>query len=276
MEEQVSDYITQSDTTNPKNFSCLYDVLPDEIPELCRIIQGLLVHRDSIYLYEVKCSADRHKDDVYLNTVENMLKEIMERNNNPMTLERPVKHRLKIICRDFAVMLCSILRHKKIPARPRTVFSKYFRAPDGHEHPFLYDHWLCEYWNDSENRWVNVDAGLNEIEKKEYSNVEFNQYDIPRELTISSGEAWIMLRNNETSPANFGDPDSQNHGLDLVRRHMLLDFACMNKSELLTWHEFGIINQDMLDKIASMLLEPTRPEDIQKLYSEILATSLSK
>ena len=60
-------------------------------------------------------------------------------------------------CRHFSTMLCAFLRHKDFPARARCGFSAYFE-------PGKYvDHWVCEYWNSGEARWVQVDAQLDAL-----------------------------------------------------------------------------------------------------------------
>ena len=53
-------------------------------------------------------------------------------------------------CRDYALLMTSILRYRGIPARARAGFGKYF-TKGRYE-----DHWVCEYWLTDEDRWVMI------------------------------------------------------------------------------------------------------------------------
>ncbi len=104
--------------------------------------------------------------------------------------------------------LASLLQSKGIPARPRCGFGAYF-MPDHYE-----DHWVCEYWNEQERRWVLVDAQLDELQRN-ILQISFNTLDVPRDQFIVGGAAWKMCQSGHADPDQFGIFDMK--GMDFVK-----------------------------------------------------------
>jgi hypothetical protein len=155
-------------------------------------------------------------------------------------------------CRDHSLLLASILRHQGVPARTRCGFGAYF-LPNHFE-----DHWVTEYWNDEQLRWIMVDAQLDELQRNVLK-ISFDTLDVPRDQFIVAGKAWQMCHSGEQDPNKFGIFDM--HGLGFVRGNLLRDVASWNKMELLPWDCWGVMlnesidNLDdlsMLDEIASL------------------------
>ena len=141
-------------------------------------------------------------------------------------------------CRDHSLLLASLLRHQGIPARARCGFGAYF-LPDHFE-----DHWVTEYWNQEQSRWVMVDAQLDELQC-EVMKIPFNTLDVPRDQFIVGGKAWQMCRSGEQDADKFGIFDM--HGLGFVRGNLVRDVASLNKMELLPWDCWGVILSEQLD-----------------------------
>ena len=118
------------------------------------------------------------------------------------------------------------------------------------------DHWVTEYWNAKQARWVLVDAQLDELQC-EVLNIPFDPLDVPRDQFIVGGKAWQMCRSG-ADPDSFGIFDM--HGLDFVRGDFVRDVASLNKMEMLPWDCWGIILNESLDD----------PEDL-KLLDEMAA-----
>ena len=150
-------YATHSPITDPGEYEYLFDGLPDDVPQLVKIVQGLILHYGWTKHYGVKFSLERFNQDVFLRMVSKQLRRIIELSEAPLTEERPPEKRLQGCCREFTILLTAILRHKGILARARCGFATYFR-PDHYE-----DHWVCQYWKAGENRWVSADAQLDKI-----------------------------------------------------------------------------------------------------------------
>ena len=209
------------------------DELPDDMDELCRLVQGLTVHIFWAERYGLILSEER-KAEVQLRTLQRRLKRTLELDPRPLTEARLHERKIAGNCRDFSVLLVSILRHQGVPARTRCGFGTYF-IPDHYE-----DHWVAEYWNAGQERWILVDAQLDAFQC-EVLKIPFNPLDVPRDQFITGGKAWQMCRSGQADPGSFGIFDM--HGLGFVRGDFVRDVASLNKVELLPWDCWGIIEK---------------------------------
>ena len=130
-------------------------------------------------------------------------------------------------------MLAAMLQHQGVPARARCGFGAYF-LPDHYE-----DHWVCEYWNAAQSRWILVDAQLDAFQRGVLK-IQFDPLDVPRDQFIVGGKAWQMCRAGQADPDAFGI--FKMHGLWFVRGDFIRDVAALNKMELLPWDSWGLID----------------------------------
>ena len=72
------------------------------------------------------------------------------------------------------MLLCSFLRHQRVPARARAGFSVYYA--EGRE--FYGDHWVTEYRPDVRSGWRLVDAELDESTLRDHG-IDFDPADVP-------------------------------------------------------------------------------------------------
>jgi hypothetical protein len=185
--------------------------------------------------------------------MERRLARTLELDPSSLTTPRPNEQKIVGNCRDFSVTLASMLQSKGIPARPRCGFGAYF-LPNHYE-----DHWVCEYWNEAEQRWVLVDAQLDELQRNVLGTA-FNTLDVPRNQFIVGGAAWKLCRSGQADPDQFGIFDM--HGIDFVKGDFIRDVAALNKVELLPWDCWGMIFMDsaalppddlsLLDRLADL------------------------
>jgi len=227
-------YAQQSVITDPSMHSHLFDHLPHDLPNLVKTIQGLVVSLPWEDAYGLDTPRERH-EEIYLRTVPEMLKHILELDPSPLTVERPPERRKVSLCRDFAVLLVSMLRHQNVPARVRVGFAGHYRS----ETPRYWDHRIAEYWNEGLNRWVFVDAMTEEpiLERLRFKidplNVDSNSQ------FLLAGDVWQKCRAGKVDPQEFGDsPDDL--GMPPIRYALLHDFDYLNKNELVgfdAWHE---------------------------------------
>jgi hypothetical protein len=231
--------------------------LPKDIAGLCEVVQGVLIHRDiAPWLYGITLT-EAQRDDGHLRPIGQMLTRIHEIDSRPITKARDVGHRLPSVCRHFSLMLCSILRAQGVPARPRCGFGAYF-TPGKFE-----DHWVCEYWNAGEKRWVLVDAQLDAIQRKAL-NITFNPLDVPHDRFIIAGDAWQMCRNGGADSNKFGLTHAHLQGLWFVAGNVIRDLASLNRMEMLPWDVWGAMDMNdaaltdekkaLLDKVAALTL----------------------
>lgn len=257
--EIVDYYSSQSKFTDPNEYIQLFKDLPKSVNELVKIVQGIVIDKDLIELYGETFS-DEQKNDTESRYVKKILQIITSRNDSRLTVKRTSKERFVGSCRDYAIVLCSMLRHIGMPSRVRCGFDHYFDIKSD----FFDDHWVCEYWNAHENRWILVDANVDNVVKQKY-NITVNILDVPRDRFIAAGKAWQMCRSGETDPKNFGVSGIDISGLWFIRGSILKDLAAINKFEALPWEYWGLSDkepQDMpeedlklLDKVADIIAE---------------------
>lgn len=217
--------------TDPREHAPLFDDLPRDVAALCKVVQGVMIHIFWAERYGIKLS-DERKNEVQIRSVARKLAHILELDPRPLSDARSLDKKLVGNCRDFSVMLTALLQHQGVPARARCGFGRYF-MPGKYE-----DHWVCEYWHATENRWRFVDGQLDEFQQQALR-IRFSPLDVPRTMFITGGKAWQMCRAGQADPDRFGIFDM--HGLWFVRGDFVRDVAALNKMELLPWDGWGII-----------------------------------
>lgn len=232
------DYFSQQGRiSDPGIHESLYDGLPTSIEDLVKLVPGVTIHVFWTERYGFKPAPDRMAE-VQLRWMEKRLARTLELDPRPLREARAFEKKLIGNCRDHSVLLVSILRHQGVPARARCGFAAYF-MPDHFE-----DHWVVEYWNQEQNRWVLVDAQLDELQR-DVLKIDFDVLDVPRDQFIVGGRAWQMCRRGEHDADKFGIFDM--HGLGFVRGNLVRDVASLNRMELLPWDCWGVILNESLD-----------------------------
>jgi len=122
MNREIAAYYSECGAmTDPGRHRGLLAGLPDSIEELTKIIHGLVIHDTWVTHYGTELR-DGWLNELRLRQVEKSIDRILELNPSPLDVPRPPAERLTGCCRDFSVLLCSILRVKGIPARCRVGF----------------------------------------------------------------------------------------------------------------------------------------------------------
>lgn len=243
--------------------------LPVSLPLLVEMTQNMLVHIFWAERYGLRLSEMR-KNEVNLRTFRAKEARLQELDAMPFTERRSLEKRLVGNCRDFSVILASLLKARQVPARARCGFGTYF-LPNHYE-----DHWVVEYWNAGENHWVMVDAQLDEFQKKALK-ITFDPLDVPPYKFITGAKAWMLCRAGQADPEKFGIFDMK--GLWFVRGNLVRDFLALNNIEILPWDVYGIIakhdNQitesdiTLLDRMAGLCLNPQGTfAEIRSLFTE--------
>jgi hypothetical protein len=207
----------------------VFDGLPTDPAALCRTVQGLLVHEFWAQAYGFDVPVSR-LDSFHTRSAAEMTDHILELSSEPLAVERPVEQRMVGNCRYFSTLSCALLRRAGIPARARCGFAGYFE-------PGRYvDHWVTEYWDDAERRWVRIDAQLDALQRAALT-LEFDPEDQPPGPFLPGGEAWQQCRRGEADAGTFGILDMW--GLWFVQANVVRDLAALNKVELLPWDVWG-------------------------------------
>jgi hypothetical protein len=253
-------------------FAPLLAALPNEVAALVRIVQRLAIY-DVVApdFYGFKIPDERH-NEIHIRPVEKMLDRLLAIDGQPLTIARPVEKRLVSRCRNFLLLLLSILRAKGIPARARCGFGAYFNPG------YFEDHWVCEYWDAGEKRWVLVDAQLDEVWREKLK-IDFDTLAVPRDRFLVAGDAWAKCRTGEADPSKFGISFVNLRGLWFVAGNLVRDVAALNKMEMLPWDVWGAqpkpdeqLNHPQLeffDKLAALSCDPDASfDELHKLYAE--------
>jgi hypothetical protein len=241
-------YTEQSRVTDPGAYSRLFDDLPSDIPGLCRVVQGLIIHYRGGEMFNYTIPKERlpEIDTCY---VEKMLARIIEMDARSLNEARTPEHRLVGCCRDFSTLFCSMARYRGIPTRVRVGFANYF-VPN-----FNVDHVIVECWDADQQRWRPIDPELSPLHIKE-NHITFDVLDVPRDSFIVGGLAWQWYRAGKIDPDLFGvDPHVDVKGADFIAERLVLDLAAMNKREMLVWDAWGIMLKDILSDENAALLD---------------------
>ncbi len=247
--------------------------LPEDIPSLVRIIQGLLIHQFvAETMYSVKIPATR-EHEAHLRRATELLDGILGINGAPLALARRPEQRLAGVCHHFAKLLVAILRTKGIPARMRYGFGAYFNAG------YFEDHSLCEYWNAKEKRWVLVDPQFDEFWRQSPL-VRHDVLDVPRDQFITADSAWRQCRSGKLDAKYFGIITGEMRGLWFIAGNIVKDIAALNKMEMLQWDAWTgmprpnntMQNKKTLarfDRLAELLQDPDAVfDELAMLYAD--------
>ena len=254
--------------------------LPDDIPSIGMLVCDQITH-PSMYFTEPSpyledtyfgkfASYPKHRfkneDELYITAV-SMIAGILHLDETGFTKNRDVTKRITVSCRHASVLFSAILKAKGIPCRSRAGFIDFGNTGDSYM-----EHWVNEYWDFNENRWVLVDVdGYYEYEQR----FGYSQFDLPRRKFVTASEAWIGLRKNTLNKKL--DVFSLNP-LDCVCEYLFMDFhALMNNEIFYSYqplylrggiHTLSESELHDLDRLAELLSEPDKNmEQIENLWT---------
>lgn len=261
-------YKAHSIMTDPGKYTYLYDKLPETLPELRRVVQGLLLHIFHTDRYGVSLSEERKKE-IRVRKVEDILQSIINLNDQPLNRPRGPNERMISHCRDYAVLMCSFLRHQGIPARVRVGFATYF-IPESHQH-----HWICEYWCQIKKEWIKVDAQLDDIQARFYK-IDFDPLNVPADKFLYAGIEYQLIQKNNNDSSHLNAQKSEDSFY--VRRCLIQDLMALNKMEVEVWDVTSFMDVDvhpsseiskLLHRIAEITTSPhDRLSELQTIYQK--------
>lgn len=246
--------------------------LTDNINDLC-ILQRMQIIHPFVYSNpdirkETKCfwgdmtkvpiTRLDYEDDLFP-TALSMLSELLRRDNN-YNNQRKAENKIHVTCRGQAILLAATLKAKGYSARVRSGFSPYIKY-DG----VNYDHWITEYYDEPENRWILVDAD----EHCPDHEMGFDLNDIPRDKFLFGAEAYLGVRNKKYKDEEiYYSSDPATLGLKASLRCLFYDFHCLMNDEIIFLHlpkyiqdkklELSEEEYKELDELAELLLDPDK------------------
>ncbi|WP_072391176.1 transglutaminase domain-containing protein [Hyphomicrobium sp. CS1BSMeth3] len=216
-------YARHDSLTDPAGFARLYDELPAALPALCDVLSGLIVHTSWAAKYGIPPETPLPRDT---KPVAERLAEVARLFDGPLVTERPPLRRPFGTCRDFALLLCSTLRHRGIPARVRCGFATYFA---GRRYA---DHWICEYWQGDEGRWAMADAQIDRLQRASLG-IGFDCAKLPNGAFLTAPAAWRLARSQVADAEEFGHGDAG--GLWFLHVNLHRDLLALANCQVSAW-----------------------------------------
>ena len=263
----------------------LRNKLPHDTRKLGGLVRKNLIQKHILQIHNTQSNSDlrygdmakvpwhRVGEDDVLTTASSMIAELFRRDPRGIVLDRTEENGLVVSCRNVALLMASILKSKGIPARVRSGFSPYFELED--MRGLSWDHWINQYWNNKKNRWITIDVD-GSIEPY----INFDPYDMPKDLFVFSADAWLKVRSGEIEPNHFHNAGGTS-GLIVVAWELFYDFHSLmnnepvytNTPEITFFKVFPTLkNEDLeeIDKLAQLMQNPD--ENFYKL-KELFDTS---
>ncbi len=279
MNQKILDhYRTYSQFTYPGLYEDYLKSLPDDISELGLLVRKQLVHRTTLEAGNTESNKDmkygdmtkvpwwRQAEDDYFNTAASMIAELFRRDQQGFTLERKAEDKLILTCRHTTLLVASILKTKGIPCRVRSGFAPYFPFEKG----LSSDHWINEYWNEKENRWIiiDVDGSLHDT--------GIDMYDMPKDAFDYPAVAWLKVREGKVDGDRFGNAKPAT-GLKVIGWALFYDLHCLMNNEIIythnpkylyfKWDSLTENDRKELDELAKVMLDPNKNFDkLQKIW----------
>jgi hypothetical protein len=227
----LSFYAQPAAMTSAGRYASLLDALPRDIAGLAAVAHGLLIHEHLTSAYGVTLS-DQDRSSVHIRPVEGLLERIVARDTRPLDIPRPPAARVAGNCRHFTVLMVTILRAQGTPARARCGFGGYFGTGT------FEDHWVCEYWHADQERWILVDAQIDDRQRELFP-IDFDVTDVPRDRFLVAGEAWARCRAGAEDPGKFGLSLLNEAGDWWIAGNLMRDAVALGNVELLPWDVWG-------------------------------------
>jgi hypothetical protein len=219
---QITEFYKRAATmTSAGKYAAMLSRLPNNVAALVRIVHGLLLPEHAAALYGVTLSDERQRE-AHVRPVERMLDRLLSHDAQPLSISRRPEHRFVGTSRHFVLLLLAMLRAKGIPARARCGFAS-FLDPGRFE-----DHWVCEYWDAAQTRWVRVDVQTDAVQQNIFG-IDSDLLDVPLHRFVTGGEAWTLCRTGEAHPSQFGISELSLSGLWLIAGNVVRDVAALNK-----------------------------------------------
>ncbi|WP_460405476.1 transglutaminase-like domain-containing protein [Actinophytocola sediminis] len=226
-----------------------------------------MIHEHLASAYGVTLS-DEDRAPVHLRRIADVLDRIRARDSRPLDVAREPAARTAGNCRQFTVLLVSMLRVHGVPARARCGFANYFGGPVNE------DHWVAEYWQDG--RWRLADAQIDDQQRGMFP-IDFDLTDVPRDRFLVAGQAWVACRAGTADPERFGLGLTNESGYWWIAGNLMRDVAALNNVELLPWDVWGVmpgphdrIDEDrvaLFDRLAALTETPDDSfEDLRRHY----------
>lgn len=255
MKQSILDHYLQfSQYTYPGLYLPSLHNFPNEITQIGKLVRSQTIHRVTLKNGNTGSNTDlrygdmtklpwyRQPEDDNFVTAAAILAELYRRDARGFPTDRADENKLILTCRHVSILIASILKSKGIPARVRSGFAPYFVVqgmPVGKSD----DHWINQYWNGKQNRWVTIDIDGS------LEDLKFNPYDIPQNTFDFSADAWLKVRRGEIEADHFYNA-SGHSGLIVISWELFYDFHCLMNSEIIYMHTPELVHFGTFEKLS--------------------------
>ena len=245
--------------TNPGLYKPMLKKLPNNVRKTGDLVRAQIIHRFTLYHGNTGTNADlkfgdmakvpwhRQLEDDVLVSASAMLAELYRRDRRGFTAGRKEKNKLVLTCRHVAILMAAILKSKGIPCRVRAGHASYFDFAK--KHNISVDHWINQYWNKTEKRWVSID-----VDGSWSMNGEFDLYDLPEGVFDFPAEAWLRIRDERENPKKFWNASSRRGAL-VVAWSLFYDFHCLMNNEVPYVHVPAMVQAKNFRKLSEKELK---------------------
>ena len=246
---------------SPGRFTALEDgdISSGDIAEVVGVVHGLLIY-DTVAqpFYGVELTPQQ-AEAIHERDTAGLLAIARAVDDRPLSEERPPANRVGARCHAFSRLTVALLRAAGVPARARCGFGAYFRPG------WFEDHWVAEYWNAADGRWQMVDAQLDATWRKAIG-FTGDPLAISADQFVTAGHAWQAWRRGELDAGRCGLSAIDEHGPHWIAGNLRLDFASLNKVEMLPWDVWGEVCEigqqpteaqlRLFDSVAELTVDP--------------------
>lgn len=232
-----------------------------DVRTVVEVVQGLLIY-DLVAqpFYGVDLSPEQ-AETVHERDTARVLAAACAVDARPLEQPRLPGDRVGARCHLYSRLTVAFLRHAGVPARARCGFGTYFNPG------WLEDHWVAEYWDSTDQRWKMADAQLDDT-WKQMIGFDGDAFDLTSEQFVTGGEAWQSWRSGRLDASRCGLVSIDEHGDHWIAGNTRLDFASLNKVEMMPWDVWGDgweTNEQptddqlrLYDEVAALTIDPDR------------------
>lgn len=217
-------------------YKAYFSELPDDVRTLGNLVCAQVIHRVTLKQGNTGANRDlaygdmtrfpwyrlRCEDDVLLTAVA-MAAELFRLDARGFMDDRAVEDKIVVTCRYVCVLMSAILKAKGIPCRSRSGFAPYCFSGRS------VDHWINQYWNQGQQRWITFDADGFFDE----SELGFDAYDIPHDRFDWAAKVWLGIRSGTLDGQRFVYADNRGTcSLRAAIRAIFYDFHSLMNHEI--------------------------------------------
>lgn len=225
--EFMNHYLKFSKWTNSGPYEDYFKSLTEDIQDLRLLVSEQHVHKFRLARTLSKEEIASNFDylnciDDSLDTAAAMTSEIFRLNKNGFVINKPLHEKIITTCRYMSILFASVLKSKGIPTRCRAGFAPYIYED------YVVDHWINEYFDKKLNKWIAIDAQVQDS-KKIYKQVDLcnleKEFEYPADL-------WLKARKGHLANISKYAKYSNDDNLQVIAKQLFLDFFSLMNYEL--------------------------------------------